>query len=410
MKKQNFIIFITFLLLLTSCEIRETEIDSLIITESIASEKTAIDLTAGQAFTLDVCNDVINIDEVSDIYLIGFSQNRSLAFDILDDHLAIKIESDNTKNIGSFTIEALLNKKLVVLSHLLVKAGEPHGMIPSFVGPKTINFGSDNKSMITAFPVDEYNNPTSLKETMKFQISTGQENEIFEVSNKETYAFLDFTSMGSEKLIIGGKSGDGNTIEQSVRSLTGCPEKISVGTSQVYPVADGRQFFKVTTGILKDSNNDIIENGTVVTIVMKKIDNQQISKYRSIAVNGIGTAWIRNPIYSGDYEILVNVCEEWSSIVGIHFSELITEFNYSWEGGMNSIRIGPISSVLNQYVPNGTPLIASFDTTDGTQSLSTSFYNGFADIDISKLWIDKLPESAVINIYGKTYKINKSCS
>lgn len=358
--------------------------------------------------SLKIC-DTAPLNEITAMYFTGFSSKQAIYFKTEEDNcLTLEIDPLKTKVAGAYTIDALLGDKLLTIATVELDSKKAVGKIESFVGPKSVNFGATSGSMITVFPVDQYHNATGKNEDVKYVFSTGDKVDSIKVKSKGTYSSTKIPDKKVSKLLMGATIDKGNTIEQSVRYLSGCPEEIIIDLNEVFPVADGRQFFKASTRIMKDAGGEIIKDGTLVYFILYDESGQEVSKFRSVAINGIAATWIKNPIYEGYYNLKVHVCSKYSKALNLYFADLVKEFNYYWKEGGKTIEIGPVISSLDQYLPDGTSVRCTFMDNDQTQTIEAIIYSGHATVNLDKLWMDKIPKQAKVSIHGRVYKINSS--
>lgn len=359
----------------------------------------------GDIVSLKIC-ETAPLDKIKAMFFNGFAAQKQILFQTEEfDCLTVEIDSTNTRVAGAYTVDALIGDQFMTIATVTLDPRKATGKIESFVGPKTVNYGDESGSMMTAFPVDEFHNATAAQDSVKYVSFTGSAIDSQRIVNKGTYSSIHINDLKVSKLLIGATIDKANTIEQSVRFLSGCPDNIKIDLSEVFPVADGRQFFKASTQVMKDADGTIIKDGTMVYFIISAADGQVISKFRAVAINGIASTWIKNPVYEGYYDLKVHVCNNYSEAHHLYFTDLIKEFNYEWKKEKNIVKIGPVTSALDQFIPDGTPVVASFNDGTQTQELQAVLYDGCAVLDLDRLWMDTVPEHANITIYGRVYKI-----
>ncbi len=319
--------------------------------------------------------------------------------------LKVFVDSLSTTIAGIYSLDITTEAGIHTVSQVWVKAGKAVREIPSFIGPKTVSFKDKRGAMVTAFPVDRYNNPTHQSESLVFTSISDLDKKTANVKTQDTYAVYDIDTKRQEKILIGASSQYAHTKEHQIRILTGCPENIQIKTAELFPIADGRQFFRIETNIMKDEWGRIIENGTFVSFIILDQDSRLYAKYQGMSVSGIASVWIKNPTQAGRYYIFASVCGVQSETKQISLDALIDEVNYAWNN--EQIVVGPITSALGQLVADGTLVSLSIFENNTKQEISKELRDGFVRFELDELWIDQELEEANIEIYGIQFPISK---
>ena len=400
-------ILASLLLLLFACKEESTGDIDIIYSATAVDDIDTIQLQAGLSSVLRICNQENTSDGSPSLKLMGFAVNQALKTSYEEHCIIATIDSTMIVQSGAYTIDLLVDDGYKTIAQLDVLPGTAIGKIESFIGPKTVNYGDHTGSMVTAFPVDEFHNATGDDLDTDFGISTGANSNVEQIRNKGTYSSLVIHKEKVSKVLVGAALDKGNTIEQTMRYLSGCPVSIDINLSELFPVADGRQFFKVDTDILYDPDNKIVANGTIVIFSLVDEQSSLVSKFTSFTVNGIASTWVKNPVYGGNYLLKASSCDEVLSEVPLTFRALITDFRYRWPASSTTVEIGPIVSDLGQYLPDGTPVTLFFGL-NGGQNLESILYDGKATFDLNELWSDTTPKNGEAIVYDLSYPIKMS--
>lgn len=358
----------------------------------------------GQDIKIKICESSIESEKV---ILTGLNAYYEIDHGFHNGCLYIKIDSTKLKIAGEYELSTINTSEIIHLAHITLLPEVSYGKIDSYTGPKSLSYQDRKGSMITSFPVDKYNNATGQSETYTYNVQKGEkQNRTNKVLNN-TYPNFIIKKTGESKIILGANTKEANTIEHSIRTLSGCAKNVIIKTENIHPYADGRQFFKVTTKILRDPQGQIIENGTSANLYLTNEDGEIVSAYNSSVINGVVACWIKNPIYDGQYYIQAKVCNQKSNRIAIHYKPIIKEITYAWSTEKNTILVGPLASTTGNLITNGTPISVTFPSAKVKQEIVTSTYNGFATINLNKLWTSDIPNVAAIEIYGKKFRIKQ---
>jgi hypothetical protein len=176
-------------------------------------------------------------------------------------------------------------------------------------------------------------------------------------------------------------------------------------TERTSYIADGQQFFKVWTDVLKDENDQHISEGTTAKFRVLA-DNQEIAEYQAYAVNGVVSCWIKNPSIAGSFDLEVQICNQKKLIPLGQFSGLVTNFEYKWKE--DYITIGPITNGLGQFIPDGSPVSITIEKDSIVQTIEKHLIEGYVLFGLDEFWVRDLPKNGIVEINDIFYKIRPS--
>lgn len=358
----------------------------------------------GKGIRYTVCK-IEKVSQVEKVVLSGFSISESLKSELHNGCLVVYVPSKFTRTAGMFRMDAMKENELIHLTDLQLTPGLPTGKIESFAGPKSILPIDDAGSMITSFPQDLYGNATSSFDEFYYQVS--KDDNIVRKNNQteKTYPSLTVLPGRSPNLLIGGKVKDVATIKHNIRVLTGCPTSIKLYADGVYPYADGRQFFKVSTNILRDANQNMVEDGTEVQFIITNENGQLFGAYSSLVVNGKSDSWIKNPIVEGKYKVQAKICGNRSDSKAITFAPVFKDFQYSWEN--SGLIVGPLTGALGEFLSDGTSVEVTFQLGESVQLMTSQLIDGLAHFNTEDLWTNQQLSEAQVEIHGKSFTVKR---
>lgn len=309
-------------------------------------------ITAGDPIVVTVSNPgtyigpaKIMLESALSMKTINISINKESQFNIK----GTLLEDAGLVRITLFVGNELKDKK-----NIIVKADNIVDPIELFTGPNTIWVNNIQESMVVALAKDQYGNAAREGEDILYQ-SRYPDREKFrnslEVKNQLAYQILD-SDFKSGKIFSGTSDERSSGKEQRIDVIQLWPENIKIEVIDILPYADSRQFYKLSTNVLKDVNGDIIPDGTLVSF--KTSFKKRKSQYKAYTIDGVANVYIRNPEFPSNWRIYAYVGNE---------TVVSNELDLIFESNVNQLPInltdekvivGPITSFIGQYIPDGT--------------------------------------------------------
>lgn len=397
-----YIALLLCLMIVFGCNTQKNEVTTKIYQ---GQESSIISITSevGKGMQHEICN--LPPEEIQKVILTGFSTLATLEYTSSQDCITVSIPKQRTETQGVFQIEAITHSRVYTLVQLNLQAKAPSGKMESFTGPKSILRSDIPGTMMTAFPRDEFGNATQAYDEFVFQSLKNKVATITALTPKSRYSSLTLDAGTNRKILLAGQADQASSIRHHVKVLTECPKEIEITTTDLYPIADGKQFFRVFTNVLFDRLGNLVENGTEVQFLLADHKGGSRGVYNSMVVNGKAESWIQNPIEGGSYQLYASICGKRSHILFISFESTIDNIAYEWSN--HNLVIGPLTGPLGQALDNGTMIHASFEVGSKKQYLSRQLRSGFAIFDLRTLWTDAHLTTASIEIHGKTFKVQR---
>lgn len=400
------VIFLFVFMLSIACSVQH-EKEFTPIPHSYFNAIKKINQVAGQDIKAKFCDVLFDMIKPTHVVLRGIHHHSVVPIKLRENCIFIKIQKQLIRDAGSYSLDLIASTQILTIAHIEITADQTHGKINSYAGPKSLLYNDKEGSMITMTPVDQFYNPTGHQTAIKYTISKDNKTQ-----NKTSRQDGNFSSIivhegQRENIYVSGKTEHGSTIDHHIRSLSGCPKHINIETQQVNGFADGRKFFKASTKKLIDPKGNIIENGTIILFSIYDDKQVEVAQYVAHAINGIATCWIKNPIYDGEYTLAAYACNKKSDLIFLTFKPVIKTIQYAWKPNHDKILIGPLITTEGNLIANGTPITVSFEKSETEQKLKMSTVDGFAKIDLEKLWLSRIPENASVEVFGKKFSINQ---
>lgn len=293
----------------------------------------------------------------------------------------IAIPEDAFTLSGLYTIKIAYQDQIIASRKLNIKAGEIVDPLEIYTGPNTIVVGGKQASMITAIPADQHDNAITYEAAIKFESDKAKGiKTIRPITN--LYSALEFESEDqSKKILVGVSKNAISSTEQVVNEISDWPTDYSIEVINQYPYADNRQYTKLRTSRIYDSYGNQIADGTLVIFEIQD-SNRLVGSYKAITIDGVANVFIKNPSiptewkirsYIGDYSI--------SDELQLSYKQNLQELLYEYDSFQKTIKVGPLRSVLGQYIPDGT--LVTISSKGVTHQQET--YNGYTTFKLVEL-------------------------
>jgi hypothetical protein len=257
---------------------------------------------------------------------------------------------------GLLDISLFYDKNLIAEAQIFIKPLQPNEPLETFLGSKSIIAdGGEHWSMITAIPTDKFINPVYEITPVHFSFKRPNgTSEDYDIPTKHLVSFKKIYSQQKVgKTIISIKAANAAGKEKELLEISGYPRPFNIENDELYLYADARQYFKLKTGIIKDKFENVVSNGTLVSINIKDTDgsNRQLTSY---TIGGIARLMVQNPNKAGTMQISANIYGDVeSNQLNIKFQETIKDFKISYNKQTEVLKIGPLIGAMGQYIADG---------------------------------------------------------
>lgn len=174
------------------------------------------------------------------------------------------VPSADGAGAGLVFIEAVSGERRG-LSSMEVLPGLPVSPLAVYLGPRTIEVGTGDIAMAVAVPVDARGNPVASGTDVEY-ILTRPGGDV-ETTSAPTNKLLSFIDVGSRtttgRNVISAQAGAAQGPERIFDEVAAFAEPFTLEVVGPVPVANGRDLFTVSTGLLVDRFGNRIPNGTI---------------------------------------------------------------------------------------------------------------------------------------------------
>lgn len=234
-----------------------------------------------------------------------------------------------------------------------IKSTGEAAVIETYLGPPSIIAGGRDFSMQISQPVDRLDNPIEdgAHVQMKYRFLDYEVTDSTQLKN--SYAFRSIYSTKRIGRMVALSSIQGlHTSEFILDVLPGLPTDFKLSYDRVHPYADGNQICKFKTSVIMDADNNKVADGTLVEFVINNQNNERLSTYGA-TIDGIAEADLIHPEQETVWALkayIPGMAE--SNAIEINFKKAISDFTIQ-TADKNQIVVGPISSFMNQEIPDG---------------------------------------------------------
>ena len=272
---------------------------------------------------------------------------------------AIKAEESRVFKVPKFMSDKsgilrwkYLNKKSSRSGEINILPQTTPKLIETYFGPRSIQAGYDDFSMLVSIPTDSLDNPladgTSVNISEFFQGSLWQQ----DFQMEHMFAWKNINTREKAGKITVATSAEGVAGKEMISNVyPSLASDFSITTNSEHLYADGNQVTQLITSPITDDFGNIVSDGTSVEFVVETEKGLRL-KTSANTINGVATAQLLHPEEAGSWSIQANVTGmAISNSLSIEFEPVLTEIPH--DISERSISVGPLKSFMNQLLPDG---------------------------------------------------------
>lgn len=402
MRKSNYILFFIVITLLISAFSVKTESSTTELFKIETAERTFI---AGTEVALTFSSE----NDKSPLLFINNSYGSTL----------ISPNKKNTKLV--FIIPSVFSKKAGILNWSLIYDGKTQlknsieilpniatkTLIESYLGPRSIQAGNRDYSMLVVIPTDKFDNPLSENTSVKINEQFLDNITSTEEKTKNLIAWKNI--MAKEKagsILVSSSYITTNSNELTTVIYPSNPTNFVISFNRNHSFADGNQITELTTSKLLDEFGNTISDGTIVEFNIVTTENT-ILKTRATTINGFAKAKILHPDSKDSWKVkgFVNGLAE-SNTITINYEPIITNFDVSFSENNRKIKVGPIESFMSQLIPDGALVkLKIFNKKNLVETKTATSFKGFVTFEISAEFYTEKNYSFIVEVLGNSKMI-----
>ncbi len=291
-------------------------------------------------------------------------------------------------------------------TNLNITADKPIEPIVPLVGSDTIIADGNHWSIAAVLPYDRYLNPvdTGTIVNMRVRHPDGQQDN-FQVLTDNLVAWQRiFSGLVAGKTTISVESEGSFGPVAEIQEIPGWPVDFSIIADPPTIPADGRQLVVLTTSELRDSNGNVVPDGTAVVFTVSEPATGRARRINAFTVSGVAKASLQAPSVPQTVSIQATVYHQSSTPLGYNFTPDVTTFPVDLALGEAEnllVNAGPILGELQQFVPDGTS--GELRITRNGEVIfvgETEVNAGYANFDIRLSKLDYGQFTATVDVGG----------
>ncbi len=266
----------------------------------------------------------------------------------------------------------LVNTKETQAGVIEIASAEKPRLIENYFGPRSIQAGEGDYSMLVSIPTDKYDNP--LNDGARLQISEFFQGDLQQdsIEMKNMFAWKNiYTRKKTGNIILSSSCRSVRSKEMVSKVYPSVPVNFRLNMEREHPYANGNQVTRLKTSIIRDEFENIISDGTSVEFLIKDPDGSTQKTYAT-TIDGVATAQLLHPEEAQKWNISANITGMANSDeITISFQPVIGDFEVRTDWDKKTIRVGPLTSFLGQFIPDGTQVVLKI--LDGNNQLQNEF-------------------------------------
>ena len=326
-------------------------------------------------FYAEIEAEKIDLLNAENEYIAG--EKIQLNFNNIDEDCKLYLHHSYTKTIlkpeivenkGIFSLPEFLSSKSGIVNWVLLKDGEQKRIgsfeilpkvasktvIESYFGPRSIQAGDRDYSMLVVVPMDAMDNPLPDSTRVMLHKQFYEEIDSVEIFTDKLMAWKNIMAYRKAGNInISSRVLGVNSIELTTNVLPSNATDFQISSFRNHDFADGNQIAEFTTSEIKDEWGNTISDGTLVSFYIEN-EAGTILSTRGSSIEGVATAKIIHPDHPDTWKIkayITGLAE--SNTIEISFRQALKDFEVEFYNKNRTIKVGPLQSFMQQLIPDG---------------------------------------------------------
>ncbi len=251
-----------------------------------------------------------------------------------------------------------------------VEPGPPVDPIDVYLGPRTVIADTEHFVMLVAVPEDDWGNPVAEGTFVDFKTTRADQGvEVQRYPTEDLLAWYEvFSGTVAGRSRISAVSGAAGAPERTFLEVADIPNSYSLELLETLLPADGSALLTIRTEVLADRFGNVLPDGTVVALDAEGVTG--IRRIHSQTIDGRGEFTLEVPDEPGKVTLVATASGVQSEPLELDFTSAVTSLEAEVELApeVAIVHIGPVRSVRDSYVPEGT--VATVTAADGTVAIA----------------------------------------
>lgn len=232
------------------------------------------------------------------------------------------------------------------------------------VVPRSIIADGKDAAMVVTVPIDQFGNPVAAGTPVQLRVlhpDNEMENMLIHVHHSVAWAnIVSHTRAGRTTVTAATAHAYGP--EATLLEVAGWPEAITIGADPTTLPAASRQSITLRTEIMRDRFGNITPDGTAVTFVVETSMGTE-QRIPAVTIDGVAETSLPAAHTPGVYTMYATLYGVESRPLQVAFTPGSADNTFPVDVRADAanqaivITAGPLLGPLNQYVPDGTPVL-----------------------------------------------------
>lgn len=227
-------------------------------------------------------------------------------------------------------------------------------IIETYLGPQQVFAGGIDFAMMTAIPVDLFDNPLQDSTELLFNIQFEDKVMQFPLFSKNMIVWKRiFSTEQTGRILATVQRPTYFSKEKAIEVYPFVPQNFKIAADRNHTFADGNQITQLKTSIVKDKYGNIVADGTLVDFIITDKSGYRL-KIPASTINGIATGNLLHPEAPDTLKIkayIYGIAESESMM--LTYQAAVKDFDVQLSSDNFEIEAGPIRGFMNQLVPDG---------------------------------------------------------
>jgi len=243
--------------------------------------------------------------------------------------------------------------------------------LETYLGPRSINAGNRDYTMMVVSPTDIYDNPVveGTAIVVKNQFKDAIDTNTLKIKNLIAWQNIGATEKAGRLLITASCNGT-NSKELTSIVFPANATDFTIDFQRNHSYADGNQIITFSTSIIRDVYDNTIGDGTLVSFVVTD-SSGNLLRTMGATLAGKAEAKLLHPNQKETWSVTAYVTgAAKSNAIRIPFESAVKEYSISFSNENKMVTIGPVQSFMGQLIPDGMPIQLSIFN-DGEKLIET---------------------------------------
>ncbi len=262
-----------------------------------------------------------------------------------------------TQKSGACSWSLTHNQVVSASGTIEISSSGPSVQLETYLGPRSIYAGNTDYSMLVTVPTDTYDNPLTDGTPVQIKRQNLDVLETYETVTKDLISWKRlFAVEKSSRMLITSSVQDTSSKELTVDVYPSQATGFELYSNRNHEYADGNQIITFETSVIRDTYENRISDGTLVTF---QVTNKNGIKLRTqgTTINGVAKAQMLHPEEEDIWQVAAYITGAAKSNVElVAFKSAILDYDLQISEDNRTIQVGPLYSFMKQLIPDGMPI------------------------------------------------------